>query len=63
MISFAIISQLIGLSSASGTRAGASLLLVAVASHFHYVALPPEMSTALRPSWYSSPSITGLRAS
>ena len=27
------------------------------------LATPPLISTALRPSWYSSPSITGLRAS
>ncbi|MFP2903877.1 DUF4126 domain-containing protein [Pyxidicoccus sp. 3LFB2] len=53
MISFAILSQLIGLSSASGTRAGASLLLVAVASHFHYVALPPEMV------WMATPEAMG----
>ncbi|WP_164016901.1 DUF4126 domain-containing protein [Pyxidicoccus trucidator] len=53
MISFAILSQLIGLSSASGTRAGASLLLVAAASHFHYVALPPEMA------WMATPEAMG----
>ncbi|NMO17211.1 DUF4126 domain-containing protein [Pyxidicoccus fallax] len=54
MISFALVSQLIGLSSASGTRAGGSLLLVALASHFQYVALPPEMV------WMATPQAMGV---
>ncbi|WP_224362138.1 DUF4126 family protein [Hyalangium versicolor] len=43
MISYAFVAQLLGLSSASGTRAGLSLLAVAVASHDGYVSLPPEL--------------------
>jgi hypothetical protein len=54
MLSFAIVSQLIGLSSASGTRAGGSLLLVALASHFQFVALPPEMA------WMATPEAMGI---
>ncbi|MBZ4415829.1 DUF4126 domain-containing protein [Myxococcus sp. RHSTA-1-4] len=54
MISFALVSQLIGLSSASGTRAGGSLLLVALAAQFHYVALPPEMA------WMATPEAMGI---
>ncbi|MFP2930959.1 DUF4126 domain-containing protein [Pyxidicoccus sp. 3LG] len=53
MLSFALISQLIGLSSASGTRAGGSLLLVALASHYQYVALPPELA------WMATPQAMG----
>lgn len=53
MLSFAIVSQLIGLSSASGTRAGGSLLLVALAAHFQYVALPAELA------WMATPEAMG----
>jgi hypothetical protein len=53
VLSFALVSQAIGLSSASGTRAGGSLLLVAVAAHFHYISLPPELT------WISTPQALG----
>lgn len=53
MLSFALVSQLIGLSSASGTRAGGSLLLLALAAHFHFLALPPELA------WMATPEAMG----
>jgi hypothetical protein len=43
MLSYALVSQALGLSGASGTRAGWSLLAVAVAARAGYVALPPEL--------------------
>ncbi len=53
MLSFALVSQLIGLGGASGTRAGGSLLLVALASHYHYLSLPPELA------WMATPQAMG----
>jgi hypothetical protein len=49
MISYALISQAIGLSGASGTRAGLCLLAVALASHQGYVSLPPELAWMAHP--------------
>jgi hypothetical protein len=43
MTSYTLVSQAIGLGSASGTRAGLSLLAVALASHQGYVNLPPAL--------------------
>ena len=54
MLSFALISQLIGLSSASGTRAGGSLLLLALAAHFQILALPQEMA------WMATPEAMAI---
>ncbi|QSQ27456.1 DUF4126 domain-containing protein [Pyxidicoccus parkwayensis] len=54
MLSFALISQLIGLSSASGTRAGGSLLLVGLAAHFQFLTLPPEMA------WMATPEALAI---
>jgi hypothetical protein len=56
MLSFALVSQLIGLGGASGTRAGGSLLLVALASHYHYLTLPPELA------WMATPQAMGAFA-
>jgi len=44
MISYPLVAQAIGLSSASGTRAGLSLLAVALASHQGYLTLPQELA-------------------
>jgi hypothetical protein len=49
VIAFTLISQAIGLSSASGTRAGASLLAVALAAHQGYVSLPSPLEWMARP--------------
>ncbi|WP_224248758.1 DUF4126 domain-containing protein [Hyalangium gracile] len=49
MISYALVSQLLGLGSASGTRAGLSLLAVALASHQGYVSLPPQLQWMAHP--------------
>jgi len=49
VISYSLASQAIGLSSASGTRAGLSLLAVALASHQGYVTLPPELAWMTHP--------------
>ncbi|WP_163997182.1 DUF4126 domain-containing protein [Pyxidicoccus caerfyrddinensis] len=54
MLSFALISQLIGLSSASGTRAGGSLLLLALAAHFRFLVLPADMA------WMATPEAMGI---
>ncbi len=43
MVPYALVAQALGLSGASGTRAGWSLLAVAVAARAGYVALPPEL--------------------
>lgn len=48
-IPFALVSQVIGLGSASGTRAGLSLLAVAVAAHTGTVVLPPELTWMTQP--------------
>lgn len=53
MLTFALASQVIGLSGASGTRAGGSLLLLALAAHYHYLSLPPEMM------WLATPQALG----
>jgi hypothetical protein len=53
MLEFALVSQVIGLSSASGTRAGGSLLLVALAAHYQYVGLPPDLA------WIATPQALG----
>jgi hypothetical protein len=53
MIPFSLVSQAIGLGSASGTRAGLSLLAVAVASHLGYVTLPPDLA------WMAHPGALG----
>lgn len=49
MISFSLVAQAIGLSGASGTRAGLCLLAVAVASHQGYVSLPQELAWIAHP--------------
>ncbi len=49
MISYSLLSQAVGLSSASGTRAGLSLLAVALASHQGYVTLPGELAWMAHP--------------
>src|SRR5215217_7842733 len=53
MLTFALASQVIGLSGASGTRAGGSLLLLALAAHYHYLSLPPELM------WLATPQALG----
>ncbi len=53
MLEFALVSQVIGLGSASGTRAGGSLLLVALAAHYQYVGLPPDLA------WIAAPEALG----
>jgi predicted RNA-binding Zn-ribbon protein involved in translation (DUF1610 family) len=49
MISYALVSQAIGLGSASGTRAGLSLLAVALASHQGYLTLPSSLTWIAQP--------------
>ncbi|MDY7227358.1 DUF4126 family protein [Hyalangium rubrum] len=49
MIPFTVVSQAMGLSSASGTRAGLSLLAVALASHQGYVSLPDSLGWMAHP--------------
>jgi len=49
VIAFSLVSQAIGLSSASGTRAGVSLLAVALASHQGYVSLPASLQWMAHP--------------
>jgi hypothetical protein len=49
VIPFTLVSQAIGLSSASGTRAGVSLLAVALASHQGYVSLPTSLQWMAHP--------------
>ena len=49
MIPLTLVSQAIGLSSASGTRAGVSLLAVALASHQGYVSLPSSLGWMAHP--------------
>ena len=49
MIPFTLLSQAVGLSSASGTRAGVSLLAVALASHQGYVSLPASLQWMAHP--------------
>lgn len=53
MLEFALVSQIIGLGGASGTRAGGSLLLLAVAAHYQYLSLPPDMA------WLATPQALG----
>lgn len=49
MISYALVAQLLGLGSASGTRAGLSLLAVSLAAHQGYVSLPPQLAWMAHP--------------
>ncbi|HEX8705971.1 MAG TPA: DUF4126 domain-containing protein [Myxococcaceae bacterium] len=49
MIPFTVVSQAVGLSSASGTRAGVSLLAVALASNQGYVSLPAALQWMAHP--------------
>ncbi|AKF85906.1 protein of unknown function [Myxococcus fulvus] len=53
MLTYALVSQAIGLSGASGTRAGGSLLLLALAAHAQYLTLPPELT------WLATPQALG----
>jgi len=49
VIPFTLVSQAIGLSSASGTRAGVSLLAVTLAAHQGYVSLPTSLQWMAHP--------------
>jgi hypothetical protein len=49
VISYSLVAQAIGLSSASGTRAGLSLLAVALASHQGYLSMPQELAWMAHP--------------